>query len=105
MLKSIYGKHMNLLLWVNDKGPFNLEIKQEPFIIGRDEDCDFQIQNDSISRKHLCLEVVKDTLLSSDLQSHNGIQIKKKSVGISRNIPVVGKNKETLLIWIFKYKY
>ena len=71
---------MKLLLWVNDKGPFSIRLGDEPFLIGRDESCDFQIKNDSVSREHVTLELLADELFIKDAESYNGCIVDRKII-------------------------
>ncbi len=49
--------------------------KNERLVIGRDNECDINIQSPSISRKHLQLEIEDDKLYVTDLGSSNGTVI------------------------------
>lgn len=70
--------------------------KNPVLIIGRDDDCDLNIQSASVSRKHLKLEIDDDKLFATDLGSSNGtiidgIQISGKVQINSRSVIKAGR--------------
>lgn len=44
-------------------------------LIGRDPECDVQIDSRKVSRRHCCIAQVNDYLVVRDLDSTNGIRI------------------------------
>lgn len=46
--------------------------KNPSLVIGRDNDCELNIQSASVSRKHLKIEIEEDKLFVTDLGSSNG---------------------------------
>jgi pSer/pThr/pTyr-binding forkhead associated (FHA) protein len=54
--------------------------KNEKLIIGRDNECDINIQSPSISRKHLQIEIDDDKLYVTDLGSSNGTIINDNKI-------------------------
>ena len=70
--------------------------KNDSLVIGRDENCDLNIQSASVSRRHFRLDVEDDKIFISDLGSSNGtsvdgIQISEKVQISSRSIIKAGR--------------
>jgi uncharacterized RDD family membrane protein YckC len=49
-----------------------IEIGDGIYILGRSKDCDIKFQNESVSRKHARLAIIKDKIFVEDLGSSNG---------------------------------
>lgn len=57
-----------------DGGP-SILLDKPILLIGRDPECDIQIDSRKISRRHCCVAQVNDYLVVRDLGSTNGIRI------------------------------
>src|SRR5882757_67622 len=55
-------------------GP-SISLDKPILLIGRDPECDIQIDSRKISRRHCCIAQVNDYLVVRDLGSTNGIRI------------------------------
>ena len=55
-------------------GP-NILLDKPILLIGRDMECDIQIESRKISRRHCCIAQVNDYLVVRDLGSTNGVRI------------------------------
>jgi hypothetical protein len=53
----------------------NIPIDKPIVLIGRHQECDYQIPSRKISRRHCCIALVADHLVVRDLGSTNGIRI------------------------------
>ena len=65
--------------------------KNEKLVIGRDNDCDINIQSPSVSRKHLQFEIEDDKLYVTDLGSSNGTIVNENK--ITGRTPVNSKSR------------
>lgn len=52
----------------------------ERVVIGRTEDCDIQISDDTISRNHACIAEQGDCFVLEDMKSRNGVFVGNRSV-------------------------
>src|SRR6266850_2531530 len=68
-------------------------------LIGRDPECDIQIDSRKISRRHCCVAQVNDYLVVRDLGSTNGIRINGERVAEGKLVP-----GDELQIGNFKYQ-
>src|SRR5437899_4018214 len=57
-----------------NEGP-NILLDKPILLVGRDPECDIQIDSRKISRRHCCIAQVNDYLVVRDLGSTNGIRI------------------------------
>jgi len=57
-----------------------IPLEKEETIIGRDSECDFQIDNNTISRRHIKITKNLDHIYVKDLNSKNGLFYKNKRV-------------------------
>lgn len=60
---------------------FVFEGKNQEVVVGRDPACEFQIDSEVISRKHIKIEKRFDTLTLKDLNSKNGTYVNRQRVG------------------------
>jgi predicted component of type VI protein secretion system len=56
-------------------GGSNILLDKPILLLGRDPECDIQLESPKISRRHCCLAQVGDSLVVRDLGSTNGIRI------------------------------
>jgi diguanylate cyclase (GGDEF)-like protein len=61
-------------------------LSTRPLVIGRSNDCDICINDNSVSRRHACVELRSDGYYALDLQSMNGTQV--------NNVPVLERRLE-----------
>lgn len=57
-----------------------IELEDGIYILGRSKECDIRFQNESVSRKHARLAIMKDKLFVEDLGSSNGSFINGKLI-------------------------
>jgi len=73
---------MNVLLTVIkgvDKGK-TVKVEDTPFIIGRDEDVDFSLSDEAVSRAHLIITYENGKLYVRDMDSKNGTYLNGKRI-------------------------
>jgi diguanylate cyclase (GGDEF)-like protein len=58
----------------------------KPLMVGRGDDCDIRIQDNSVSRRHASIEPVADGYSVCDLGSTNGTFVNDKQLDCPRNI-------------------
>ncbi len=77
-----------------------MPIDKDPFIIGRNEDCDLTILSNNVSRKHAEINIKGNSLMISDLKSTNGTFLNNKKLKDS----VFLNNNDTISFAEFKFK-
>ena len=65
---------------VGGSRPIKQEIRQFPFVIGRDDSADFTVESSRVSRKHVMLERQNGNFVLRDLGSTNGTYVNGKHV-------------------------
>ena len=59
------------------------ELLQLPLIIGRESTCDLQVDEHSVSRRHVSIQLTGDVFYLSDLHSTNGTLVNEKPIETS----------------------
>jgi hypothetical protein len=57
-----------------------LDFPERKVILGRGADCDVQLHDDGVSRRHCCIEVRADGVFIRDLHSRNGVRVNGRKV-------------------------
>jgi len=57
-----------------------VQISSNPFTIGRDDACDLQVCDDSVSRRHAMIEFRESAYCVTDLDSTNGVYVNDEAV-------------------------
>lgn len=71
---------MRLLVKTIDGEDLNFVMTKSSCVIGRSNQCDFQISHEAMSRKHCLLEIKEGKFYVTDLASSNGIYIDDKRI-------------------------
>ena len=71
---------MQYLLYMQDGFPKKLPLTKQQLSLGRTNENDISIDNSSISRNHLSIEVGIDSILIKDLNSINGSYFKGNKI-------------------------
>src|SRR5262249_52976278 len=61
-------------------------IGEMPLVLGRGQDCDVQIDEHSVSRRHARIQPTSDAIFAFDLQSTNGTFVNEESIDKARLI-------------------
>lgn len=61
----------------DDKG-VSVELKDQPLVLGRGDECDIRVVQSCVSHRHCELRLQKGKLIVEDLDSHNGMKYKGK---------------------------
>ena len=73
------GVRIKLLAGTRSDGE-SVELSGERFVLGRSGDCDFRLEADRVSRRHLRIELVGSDWLAEDLGSRNGTYLNGRPV-------------------------
>jgi predicted component of type VI protein secretion system len=68
------GENMPTHLLALTGGP-NILLDKPILLLGRDQECDIQLDSPKVSRRHCCIAQVGESLVVRDLASTNGIRI------------------------------
>ncbi len=66
--------------WIWKAGGEKVQIEKPVFVIGRGEDCDFQIEDSLVSLHHCEITLDDDCLMIRDLASRNGTLVNGKAI-------------------------
>ncbi len=77
-------------------------LRDQPFVIGRSEDCDIQLDDSKVSRRHVRIRTSKGRWIAEDLGSRNGTLINGETLEAGRPLEVgdrIQLSAETLLLF------
>lgn len=90
--------HMNAKLVPIDGGPALL-LKKDLTLVGRNDDCDLQLDHKSVSKQHCILVKTEGLILVRDLGSTNGTRVNGQRIRRAALLP-----NDNLAIANFKYQ-
>lgn len=78
---------MKVKLFIDDEIAGEIDVSSQPVIVGRSDTCDVQIDDESVSEKHIRLFVIEDRLLIEDMGSSNGTILNGESLTVPMRVP------------------
>ncbi|MEI7701548.1 MAG: FHA domain-containing protein, partial [Planctomycetia bacterium] len=81
------------------------EIKKSPFIMGRQPDCDLQVDSGQVSRTHAQIIIRGDTFLLEDLKSGNGTFLNGKPLEKGQVCPIPLQDGDRIKLGPIKLRF
>lgn len=81
------------------------EIKKSPFIMGRQPDCDLQVDSGQVSRMHAQIIIRGDTFLLEDLKSGNGTFLNGKPLEKGQICPIPLQDGDRIKLGPIKLRF